>query len=179
MDFVIRKSFRFDIVICEQNNSKQALRAAVVVCYWKTRRTVRFSFYFLPKPNTCTYSGRNPGARYFQRSISSLPRPRAHVLAKDDNNTAFILTSCHDASLLFLPFFSACLALLCPALPAHFFLSQVEEEGLGSSGTSNYNLLPWYSVSLILIHTYMVKGLKQRLYYYPSFSYRDSSVCAC
>ena len=64
--------------------------------------------------------------KYTKLSAATAPRratPRAHVLAKDDNNTAFILTSCHDASLLFLPFFSACLALPCPALPAHFFLS--------------------------------------------------------
>ena len=45
----------------------------------------------------------------------------------------------------FLPFFSACLALPCPALPAHFF-SQVEEEGLGSSGTSNYNLYYFHAI---------------------------------
>ena len=175
MDFIIRKSFRFDVVSCEQNNSKQALRAAVVVCYWKTRRTVRFSFHFLPKPNTCTYSGRNPGASsLLQRSISSLPRrPRAHVRAKDDNNTAFILTSCHDASL---HFFTLLFRLPWPALPAHFF-SQVEEEGLGSSGTSNYNLLPCFSVSLILIHPW-ARNKKNKDYIIPVF-HRDSSVCAC
>ena len=115
-------------------------------------------------------------ASYFREVyVSSLLRPRAHVLAKDDNNTAFILTSCHDASLLFYPSFPPalpCLALPCPPT----FSLKWKKRDLDPQVPAT---ITYFHAILCILNPYTyVHGQEIKTNITPVF-HRDSSVCAC